>query len=294
MRWCRCGDWAKRILLAIVGLLVVALAGLAVANAVEATRRDQLYVADRLGPTEKAELTEVLSLKSSLGDEVWPGLAAADIPLILFNDRYEFLVGVPDAPAPWTAVEGDDFAGQTYFRRAAEKPQAFAVAVGDRWAGSLGQLERMNREYLLGVRQQLPPVLAQLFPYPFATLTRDDARRVRTSTRRSTPTRRPSRRASSPAPRLATRSRRATPRRRERSRTAGTTEGRYLAAALRAPTEAAARESARAFLDARRARRQASGSERRPRRPSSATSSGRRGSPSTSRCGSTRPPPRTA
>ena len=35
-------------------------------------------------------------------------------------------------------------------------------------------------------------------------------------------------------------------------------EGLYLAAALRAPTDAAARESARAFLDTRRGRRQAS------------------------------------
>jgi hypothetical protein len=31
----------------------------------------------------------------------------------------------------------------------------------------------MNREYLLGARQQLPPVIAQLFPYFFATITTD-------------------------------------------------------------------------------------------------------------------------
>ena len=117
---------------------MVALVGLTVANAVEAARRDQQYVADRLGPAEKAELTEALTLKSSLGDEVWPGLAAADIPLILFNDRYEFLVGLPTAPAPWELVEGDDFAGQAYFRRAGVEGQAFAIPVGDRWAGSLG------------------------------------------------------------------------------------------------------------------------------------------------------------
>src|SRR5512146_935584 len=83
---------AKRIILGLAGLLAVALVCLAVANAVEAARRDQVYAADRLGPTEKAELTEVLALKASVGEEVWPGLATAEIPLILFNDRYEFLV----------------------------------------------------------------------------------------------------------------------------------------------------------------------------------------------------------
>ncbi len=53
---------AKRVLLAVAGLIVVALVGLAVANAVETARRDQPYVAVLLGPIEKAELAEVLSL----------------------------------------------------------------------------------------------------------------------------------------------------------------------------------------------------------------------------------------
>ncbi len=250
--------WGKRVLLAVVGLLVVALACLAVANAVETARRDQPYVADKLGPTEKAELTEVLSLKSSLGDEVWPGLAKADIPLILFNDRYEFLVGMSDPPAPWAAVEGDAFQGQTYFRRAATKPVAFAVPIGDRWAGSLGQLERMNREYLLGVRTELPPVAAQLFPYFFATLSRDMhvASFLHETFHAYEATIAPSKLARAEAAHSLEKS---YPYGILQFEDAWNDEGRYLSAALGAPTDDAARQSARTFLDARRARRQAEG-----------------------------------
>ena len=60
-----------------------------------------------------------------------------------------------------------------YHRRFSGDSQAFAVRVGAEWAGSIGVIERTNRDFLLGLRQQLPPILAQLFPYPLATLGRD-------------------------------------------------------------------------------------------------------------------------
>jgi hypothetical protein len=83
------------------------------------------------------------------------------------------LTGAIEPPSPWIAVDGDDFLGEPYYRREAARPQAFAVAVGSEWAGSIPTVDRMNREYLLGVRQQLPPGLAQLFPYPWATISPD-------------------------------------------------------------------------------------------------------------------------
>ncbi len=95
---------------------------------------------------DKKLLQEALRLKQAVGDEAWPGLASAAIPMVIYNDRYEFLVGHPSAPEPWTKVENDDFGGQAYYRRTAEDPQAFAVRVGEEWAGSLSTLERMNRK----------------------------------------------------------------------------------------------------------------------------------------------------
>lgn len=99
-----------------------------------------------LTPDDKTLLREALRLKQELGDKVWPGLGPAAIPAILYNDGYEFLVGHPSPPDPWSEVEGDRFEGRTYHRRPADNPQAFAVRVGEAWAGSLSTLDRMNRK----------------------------------------------------------------------------------------------------------------------------------------------------
>jgi hypothetical protein len=99
-----------------------------------------------LSNVDKAELVEVLRLKTELGDQVWPGLSRIDIPVILYNERSEFLVGKAKPPSPWQVVKGDSFLGRPYYRRPAENPQAFAVAVGTLWAGSGGTLELMNRK----------------------------------------------------------------------------------------------------------------------------------------------------
>jgi hypothetical protein len=103
----------------------------------------------RLSAEDKAELSEVLRLQLALGDQVWAGLSQARIPVILYDDGYEFLVGKPDPPAPWAVVEGDNFNGKPYYRRNASHPQAFAVEIGEGWAGSLSTLEHMNRKSLM-------------------------------------------------------------------------------------------------------------------------------------------------
>jgi len=44
-----------------------------------------------LSPADKAELAEILRLKSELGGQVWPGLSRLDLPLIFYNEHAEFL-----------------------------------------------------------------------------------------------------------------------------------------------------------------------------------------------------------
>lgn len=97
-----------------------------------------------LSPEDKVEIKELLRLKAAAGDKVWLGLAAADIPIVLFNARYEFLIGLAKPSSPWEAVPGEDIQGQPYFRREAHDPQAFAVKVGSVRAGSIGTLGYMN------------------------------------------------------------------------------------------------------------------------------------------------------
>lgn len=99
-----------------------------------------------LSAADKAEIADILRLKVEFGDQVWPGLSHVGIPLILFNECFEFLIEESNAPSPWQAVQGDTLQGRPYYRRPAANPQAFAVAVGTRWAGSIGTLELMNSQ----------------------------------------------------------------------------------------------------------------------------------------------------
>lgn len=93
---------------------------------------------------DKALLQEALNLKQALGDDVWPSLGTAALPIILYNDSFEFMIGsVIPPPPPWVKTEGDVFSGRPYYRRPAKNPQAFAVEVEEEWAGSMSTLERM-------------------------------------------------------------------------------------------------------------------------------------------------------
>ncbi|HWI51030.1 MAG TPA: hypothetical protein VNT01_02665 [Symbiobacteriaceae bacterium] len=154
-------------------ILIVSLLGLGVANAREARRRSLPVDAPSLTASQKAQLTGALRLQRELGDKVWPGFTQTAIPVILYNDRYEFLVGQENPPAPWERVLQDEIDGQSYARRPAGNPQSFAVPVGTGWAASLGSLDLMNRELFLNLRRDLPPVLAQLAPYPLVTVGED-------------------------------------------------------------------------------------------------------------------------
>jgi hypothetical protein len=102
-----------------------------------------------LSPDDKLGLAEVFRLKKDWGDRVWPGFAEAEIPVLLFNDSADFLVGVINPPPTWEAVDKDDFAGKIYYRRAHRKKiQAFAIPLGSLWAGSIGTMEFMNSRRL--------------------------------------------------------------------------------------------------------------------------------------------------
>ncbi len=99
-----------------------------------------------LSAQDKTELAEVLKLKAEAGDKVWPGLAAADLPIILFNARYEFLVGRQDLPGPWKSSRTKVFRANPTAAGQPIIPQNFAVKVGTAYAGSASSLELMNMQ----------------------------------------------------------------------------------------------------------------------------------------------------
>lgn len=140
---------------------------------------------ERLSTHQKAILTEVIHLRRVLGDTVWPNWGQADIPLIVYNEAYAFLVAYPDPPdgwlkvpantlrgGPWELVPDDDFGGSPYYRQrlqAGVTPEAYTVLVGERWVASLGTQEWMQIALVDQFRQDLPPFVREIFPYRLAT-----------------------------------------------------------------------------------------------------------------------------
>ena len=158
----------KKIFKGLVALLLVAASLLIIQNEVVAKKRSHLLEGKVLSAEDKKEIEEVGKIKKELGDEIWPGFKDKEIPIILFNDKYEFLFADKNPDSCWHKTDSSE-----YFMRTAVKSQAFAVKTGMVWTGSIGTLERMNKDYFLGIRSELPFIPAKLFPYQLATFTKD-------------------------------------------------------------------------------------------------------------------------
>lgn len=170
------------------GLLLSCLGFAGVTAIVNRQLPTQSTVVDRLSDADKARLAEYFQLRHTVGNAVWPGWAAADDSVILYNESYVFLIGVPD-PADgwvtvprqeplgvsWELVPDDLFMDQPYYRQrlpaSGETPQAFTVQVGAQWVGSFQTRERMEIYFVEQLRSDLPSFLGPIFPYtPVATL----------------------------------------------------------------------------------------------------------------------------
>ena len=169
-----------RVLLIGMGILVLLGAVSALSN-LGLPRRSQQP--ETLSGLEKARLAEQFHLRGSLGDQVWPGWGEAEIPVIVYNEAYAFLVGHQGQPAPgwemvpggeerggtWEKVPGDTFFGQTYYRQPLtdpeKTPENFTVLVGDRWAASMMIREYARIKMVSDLRADLPPVVRTVVPY---------------------------------------------------------------------------------------------------------------------------------
>jgi hypothetical protein len=170
-------------MLAWVGLgAVLVLLALALLAAIDNRRLPRhSSVVDRLGELEKARVAEALHLHQALGDSIWPGWAGEDLPVVLYNERYAFLIGLRDPAAgwikvpghkvrggPWEPVPGDSFAGAPYYRQSLpspdQNPEAFTVRIGERWAASMPTLEWLRIGLGNRMREELPSALAAVFP----------------------------------------------------------------------------------------------------------------------------------
>lgn len=159
--------WRRALLWIVLGLIALCLIGVGLSALSNQTLPQSISDSDRLSSLDKARLAETLHLQKTLGDQVWPGLAAAEIPILLWNRDYSFLVSDNDGSAPtgWEEVPADAFQNRPYYRRASNDPQNFAVQVGDRWVASVGtklETDLFLREMIEG---SLPPPINQVIPY---------------------------------------------------------------------------------------------------------------------------------
>lgn len=153
--------------------------------ALNAAHPDSSPEADRLSLVSKAHIAEVTHLRRELGDVVWPGWGGADIPVVLFNERYAFLAIIENPPdgwrlprhgevsgSAWEVVPGDDLDGQAYFRQAVEDANRaignFTVILDERWAASMATQEWGEIAFRTGFREDLPPLVREVFPYGLA------------------------------------------------------------------------------------------------------------------------------
>jgi hypothetical protein len=104
-------------------------------------------------------------LKQELGETVWPGLGAADIPVLIWNRDTSFLVGFEEAPPSWNQVANDDFQGQPYFSQPTDDHENFAVRIGGRWVASMASKLETDLFVREMIQNMLPPPFEQIIPY---------------------------------------------------------------------------------------------------------------------------------
>ncbi len=174
----------KRAALILVGLLLLGcLGGTAVSLITNRNLPISEMNAAQLSALDKARLAEIFQLRQALGDQTWPGWGSADIPVIVYNDAYAFLVGYEGQPPagwlkipgkepqgnPWQIAPDDTFQGQPYFRSPLAEdgttPQAFTVQVGDEWVASLHTRPAMRVVMARQFRDMLPDGVSDVLPY---------------------------------------------------------------------------------------------------------------------------------
>lgn len=163
----------------LVALAILAVVASAISNLGLPARSP---VVERLSDLQKARIAETFRLRQTLGDTVWPGWGQADIPVIVYNEEYAFLVGYPNPPSgwvkvpqneqrggPWEPVLDDTFQNETYYRQPLPDPditpENFTVLVGDRWVATLQTKEYSFIAFVKGFREDIPAPLRPIVPY---------------------------------------------------------------------------------------------------------------------------------
>lgn len=139
-------------------------------------------VTEKLTDSQKAYLAEYMHLQDQVTKKVFSGFGDVEIPAIVYNEQYAFLVGLEKPEAgwykmpsgehrggPWEKVKDDRFLDMAYYRQSLpdknKTPENFTVKVGDHWVSTMQTREYAEVAFYNGFRDELPPVLNWVFPY---------------------------------------------------------------------------------------------------------------------------------
>ena len=173
---------AKFFLWLAIGLMLLCMFAIVVSAISNQMMPTESVVKDRLSEAEKARLAEFFHLRDTLGDQTWPGWGKIATPVLLYNEDFVFLAGYPNPPdgwltipgeeqvgGAWTVVPSDLFLGNPYYYQplpeSGEKPQAFTVKIGERWAASMTTKEWMAIALPQQMRERMSPLIEPIFPF---------------------------------------------------------------------------------------------------------------------------------
>jgi hypothetical protein len=169
-----------KIIGALLGLIVLLILVSALSNIGLPTESSSVEILSKL---DKARAAEAYQLRRELGGQIWPGWEEQEIPSILHNEAYAFLLAYPGQPpagwvkepsgqhfgGEWKTVPEEAFLGQRYFRTplldGETTPENFTVRVGEFWTATLFTKEYAEIAFYEGFQEELPGFLARIFPY---------------------------------------------------------------------------------------------------------------------------------
>ncbi|MEW6650232.1 MAG: hypothetical protein AB1453_08585 [Chloroflexota bacterium] len=135
---------------------------------------------DTLSRTQYALLDEATHLRQSLGDAVFPGWGAMEIPIVVYNEQFAFLVGLDDPQPGWVMYPRDHHRGgewqrvtsengQNYHRARIEDPEKtpenFVVQIGEEIVASFQTHNYAINNLHSMMYAELPPLVRDVFPY---------------------------------------------------------------------------------------------------------------------------------
>lgn len=144
-----------RIILVFISVMVILVIGLLINHAVFEYRYSHMNThAEQLSDTEIRQIQAVYDYLAENGTDIFPGFDGTTVDLIIFNDKYEFLISVDADASEWINTGYSDVLKKNIYRRPAKDPQAFAVYTADRWVGSMATQNSFNRSIFMTMKEQ--------------------------------------------------------------------------------------------------------------------------------------------